>query len=262
MSASVAPSNDGASEDQSSEPSLDTIQESAVASSEPVIVDENPDPIMNSALLEYDASLEDGDISSLSDSALAFCRLCGDSEVDATRLVTFLDGNEVSCNMFDLGFVSANIEEGSKVCVDYRDLYFGSCCGTPSVDDGQSSVEKCILCDESTLNLDAIVFFHGEALLCTDVASKLLEEDRINSGSAVCETSKRSYAAMCCSEDSGANSGEVLLSSGFSPATPETFTDYWSAESWNSYSLSNHASTAAITLGSCMAVLLCLLQIA
>ena len=253
MSGSVAPSNDSASEDQTTEPSLNTIQEST---SEPVIAAENTDPIMNSALLEYGAS------SSLSDSARAICRLCGDTEADSTRLVTFLDGNEVSCNMFDLGFVSENIEEGSNVCVDYRDMYFGSCCGTTFFDGSQISVEKCILCDESTLNLDAIVFFHGEELRCTDVASKLLEEDRINSGSAVCETSKRSYAAMCCSADSGTDSGETLLSTGFSsPASPETFTDYWSAESWkDSYSLLDHSSTTTKRFGSCMAVILCLLQ--
>ncbi|KAL3809756.1 hypothetical protein ACHAXA_011429 [Cyclostephanos tholiformis] len=267
MSGMVAPSNDGAHEEQTTSPSLNTIQESTFATSKPVITDVNPDPMMNSeSILEYTENFEGSDISALPDSVSTICRLCGDSELDSTQIVT-LDGNEVSCNMFDLGFESANIEEGSNICVDYRGLYFNTCCGRLSFEVDQSSVEKCILCGDSTLNRDAIIFFHGKELFCTDLASQLLEEDRVNSGSAICNTSKSSYAAACCSDDSGTSLGEVLLSSGFSPATPETSPEYWSAESWNaeswnSHSLLNHASTTAIRFGSSMAVLLCLLQIA
>jgi len=167
----------------------------------------------------------------------SICKLCGDSEINTSQLVN-LDGNEVSCNIFDLVFSSANIEDGSNECFDYRGQYFSSCCRVQSVDDVHSIIEKCILCSDSVPNEETVVLFAGEELLCTEVATRLLVEDEISSDSEICETSKSSYSDMCCLQDTGAASSGVMASSGFAQTTPEIAPEYWL-----SMSLSNQAST-------------------
>jgi hypothetical protein len=240
---------------------VNNIQEPTVASSEPEIADEYLDPIMNAKLLpEQTLSLNEttnSDVSAQTDSAPTICRLCGDSELDSTQVIT-LDGNEVACDIFDLIFSSANIFDGSDQCSDYRGEYFSTCCGTTSVDDGQISVGKCILCGDSAPreDVDAMIFFSGEVIHCTDLATKLLVEDGISSDSAVCQTSKSSYSEMCCIQNPEASSGGVLTSSAFAPATTEAFPEYWTA-----VSLSNHASTTTLSLCSSLAVLVGLLRI-
>jgi hypothetical protein len=238
---------------------VDIIQEPTVAFSEPEI---DLNPITSSELLpEHNLSLNEttnSDVSAQTDSVPTICRLCGDSGLDSTQVVT-LDGNEVTCDIFDLIFRSANIFDGSDRCSDYRDEYFSTCCGTTSVDDGQSSVGKCILCGDSAPreDVDAIIFFSGEVIYCTDLATKLLEEeDGISSDSAICQTSKNSYSEICCIQDPGTSSGEMFTSSAFSPATPEAFPEYWTA-----ISSSNHASTTTISLCSSLTVLVGLLWI-
>ena len=241
---------------------VNIIQEPTVASSEPEIADGYLNPIMSSELLpEHTLSLNEttnSDVSAQTDSVPTICRLCGDSELDSTQVVT-LDGNEVACDIFDLILRSANIFDGSDRCTDYRGEYFSTCCGTTSVDDGQSSVGKCILCGGSAPreDVDAIIFFSGEMIYCTDLATKLLEEeDGISSDSAICQTSKNSYSEICCIQDPGTSSGEVITSSAFSPATPEAFPEYWTV-----ISSSNHASTTTLSLCSSLAVLVGLLWI-
>jgi hypothetical protein len=241
---------------------VDIIQEPTVAFSEPEIADEYLNPITSSELLpEHNLSLNEttnSDVSAQTDSVPTICRLCGDSGLDSTQVVT-LDGNEVTCDIFDLIFRSANIFDGSDRCSDYRGEYFSTCCGTTSVDDGQSSVGKCILCGDSAPreDVDAIIFFSGEVIYCTDLATKLLEEeDGISSDSAICQTSKNSYSEICCIQDPGTSSGEMFTSSAFSPATPEAFPEYWTA-----ISSSNHASTTTISLCSSLTVLVGLLWI-
>jgi hypothetical protein len=183
------------------------------------------------------------------------CRLCGDSEINTSQLVN-LDGDEVSCDIFDLVFSSANIEDGSTECFDYRGQYFSSCCRVQSVDDVNSIIEKCILCSDSVPNEETIVLFAGEELLCTEVATRLLVEDEINSDSEICETSKSSYSNMCCLQDTGTSSSGVMASSGFSQTTPETAPEYWL-----SMSLSNQASTRSTIPWMILAVLIGLLYV-
>ena len=240
---------------------FNNIQEPTVVSSEPEIADEYLDLINSSELLpEHTLGLNEttnSDVSAQTDSVPTICGLCGDSELDSTQVVT-LDGNEVACDIFDLILRSANIFDGSDQCSAYRGEYFSTCCGTTSGDDGQSSVGKCILCGDSAPreDVDAIIFFSGEVIYCTDLATKLLVEDGISSDSAICQTSKNSYSEMCCIQDPGTSSGGVLTSSAFAPATPEAFPEYWTA-----VSLSNYASTTTISLCSSLAVLVGLLRI-
>ena len=91
---------------------VDIIQEPTVAFSEPEIADEYLNPITSSELLpEHNLSLNEttnSDVSAQTDSVPTICRLCGDSGLDSTQVVT-LDGNEVACDIFDLIFRSANI---------------------------------------------------------------------------------------------------------------------------------------------------------
>lgn len=127
---------------------------------------------------------------------------------------------------------------------------------TQSVDDVQSIIEKCIICSDSVPNEETVVLFAGEELLCTEVATRLLVEDGINSHSEVCETSKSLYSDMCCLQDTETISSGVMASSGFVQTTPEIAPEYWS-----SMSLSNQASTRSTIPWMCLAVLVGLLYV-
>jgi len=116
------------------------------------------------------------------------CSLCGNTgQLKSSDYVT-IDSNHISCGDFAL-FLSENKSVKADQCRNFRGQYSGKCC---NIDRARSD---CSLCGDSSLDLDASVFFSGEAVSCHELESRvMLEEDTIEQ----CETHQRLYFGICC----------------------------------------------------------------
>ena len=122
------------------------------------------------------------------------CNICGNSEINWEKRAEF-EGNDISCGEFGWIF-SEKVLEGSSKCLDYRSMYFDTCCKIKSTGTG------CDICDTgisgylSDVRDSLTVEFNGDDVSCADARNMI--SATFQSSNAQCTESKKTLAERCC----------------------------------------------------------------
>lgn len=119
------------------------------------------------------------------------CKLCGTGvngiwHVVRENVNVNLSDKEVSCLEVS-NQVGTRFEPNSEQCIDTKNRFYYDCC-----------IEKCSLCGNSNLDLEATILFSGEETSCHDLDSRIFIKNGVSFDSPRCAMSQSMYSKTCC----------------------------------------------------------------
>ena len=135
------------------------------------------------------------------------CSLCGDAGAISSSISVSYNGRPFPCDGFQDVFDLNEIQDGSGLCLNFRQEYSSSCCAgqSPDTQEPQETHQKeapCLLCilngKEYEVARDVTVILSGAEHTCLDLSQSLLDISQL---SEQCTETKVSLFKECCDAD-------------------------------------------------------------